>query len=201
MATPMLKGDLRNATGKNKMSKQRREGTVPGVVYSKGKDTQSIYLKAKEIEKLLSRYGTSSKIGLDLDGKKTFAIIKEVQKNMVKNTLLHVDLQTLDENEKIRLTVPIYLMNKEKVESSSEILQVQLNEVEIQTYPRYLPEKVEVDASKLKEQDNLTLEDLNIASDENIEILDDINSVVATIVHASKQEEEEEEESEELLEI
>lgn len=192
MATPMLKAETREATGKNKVSKERRNGTVPAVVYARGKDTQSIYLNAKEMEKIISQYGMSTKIGLDLNGEKTYTIIKEVQRNTLKSNLLHIDLQTLNENEKIKMTMPIYIMNKEKVESSSEILQVQLGEVEIQTYPKYLPDKVEVDAIKLKEQDNLTLADLNIAGNKNIEILDDVNSVVATIVYASKGEETEE---------
>ncbi|SNT00540.1 large subunit ribosomal protein L25 [Anaerovirgula multivorans] len=192
MATPMLKAEKREATGKNKVSKERRNGTVPAVVYARGKDTQSIYLNAKEMEKIISQYGMSTKIGLDLNGEKTYTIIKEVQRNTLKSNLLHIDLQTLNENEKIKMTMPIYIMNKEKVESSSEILQVQLGEVEIQTYPKYLPDKVEVNAIKLKEQDNLTLADLNIAGNKNIEILDDVNSVVATIVYASKGEETEE---------
>lgn len=192
MATPMLKVETREATGKNKVSKERRNGTIPAVVYARGKDTQTVYLNAREMEKIISQYGMSTKIGLDLNGEKTYAIIKEVQRNTLKSNLLHIDLQTLNENEKIKMTMPIYIINKEKIESSSEILQIQLGEVEIQTYPRYLPDKIEVDATKLKEQDNLTLADLSIAADEHVEILNDINSVVATIVYASKNEEVEE---------
>lgn len=189
MATPMLKAKIREVTGKNKVAKERRMGNIPAVIYAKGKETQSIYLNEREMDKILYQYGMSAKMGLDLNGEKTYVIIKEVQRNTIKNGLLHVDLQTLDENQKIKMFMPIYVINKEKVESSTEILQMQLSEVEIQAYPKYLPERVEVDALKLKEQDNLTLADLNIAGDENVEILDDINTVVATMVYASKPEE------------
>ncbi|SDL30381.1 50S ribosomal protein L25 [Natronincola ferrireducens] len=196
MGTPMLKINLREATGKNKVAKDRREGNIPGTLYSKGKDTKSVYLKEKEMEKILSLQGISGKVGLSLEGEKTYAIIKEIQRGNLKQDLLHVDFQTLDENQKIKLTVPIHILNKEKVETSYEILQVQLNEVEIQTYPRYLPEKIEVDAVKLKEQDYLTLADLNIVEDENIEILNDMNSIIANIVYANKAEEPTEEREE-----
>ncbi|AOY75441.1 50S ribosomal protein L25 [Clostridium formicaceticum] len=189
MSTPMLKVNLREATGKNKMSKDRKQGSIPGVVYCKGQGTKLIYLNAKEMEKLLSHYGIGTKISLDFEGEKTYAIIKEIQKNTLKNNLLHVDLQTLDDNEKIKLTMPIYILNKEKVESSSEILQTQLSEVEIQTYPKYIPEKIEIDALKIKEKDHLTIADLNIATNENIEILNDRNSIIAAMVYASKMQE------------
>ncbi|AKL93555.1 50S ribosomal protein L25 1 [Clostridium aceticum] len=199
MSTPMLKVSAREATGKNKVSKDRKKGTIPGVVYCKGQGTKLIYLNAKEMEKLLSHYGIGTKITLDFDGEKTYAIIKEIQKNTIKSNLLHADLQTLDENEKIKLSMPIYILNKEKVESSSEILQSQLSEVEIQTYPKYIPDKIELDATKIREKDSLTVADLNIATNENIEILNDMSSVIATIVYASKVQETEEETGESFL--
>src|SRR5690554_4031192 len=100
MAAPMLKAEVREVTGKNKMSKERRKGNIPAVIYAKGKDTQPIYLNAKEMDKILYQYGMSAKIGLDLNGEKTYVIIKEVQRNTLKSGLLHIDLQTLDENQK-----------------------------------------------------------------------------------------------------
>ncbi|MCC5908988.1 MAG: 50S ribosomal protein L25 [Clostridiaceae bacterium] len=194
MSVAMLTAAGRNKTGKNSMVKERRKGNIPAVVYSKGKETETVYLKEGDLERLLSQYGVSTKIAMDIDGERTYTIIKEVQKDIIKNKLLHVDLQTLDENEKFKVTMPIHMINKEKVESSIEIIQFQLKEVNIQTYPKYLPDKVEVDAMKLKEKDSITLQDLNIAADGNIEILDDLNSTIATIVYASKVEEPKEEE-------
>ncbi|KAB3537834.1 50S ribosomal protein L25 [Alkaliphilus pronyensis] len=199
MATPILKVYEREAVGKNNTVKIRREGKLPAILYSKGKDTQNLYLDEKEFLKLLNQYGSSIRVGLDFAGEKSFAIIKEIQRVPVKNTLLHVDLQKLNENEKVKLSLPIYILNKDAVESSSEIVQLQLTDVEIQTLPKYIPDRVEVDARVLKEKDNITLEDISIAKDENIEILTDINSVIATIVYASKAEVEEEETQEEIL--
>lgn len=200
MATPMLKAQTRDCVGTNRVTKKRREGITPGVVYSRGEETQPVYLSTKEMDRIISHYGMSGRISLELDGKKTFVIIKEVQRTSLKNELLHVDFQTLNEDEKIRMSIPINLINRESVESGDAILQVQLSEVEIQTYPRYLPDRIEADALKLKEQDNLTLADLNIAEDENIEILNDITSVIASIVYATVEEETEETTEEEVAE-
>ncbi|SCX81058.1 50S ribosomal protein L25 [Alkaliphilus peptidifermentans] len=186
MATPILKVYERDAVGKNSIVKVRREGKLPAILYSRGQETQNLYLDEKEFQKLLNHYGTSIRIGLDLAGEKSFAIIKEVQRMPVKNTLLHVDLQKLNENEKIKISLPIHIINKDEVETSSEIVQVQLTDVDIQTLPKYLPDRVEVDAKILKEKDNITLADISIANNKNIEILTDKNAVIATMAYASK---------------
>lgn len=200
MATPILKLNIREAVGKNKVSKERKEGNIPGVVYSRNEETKNIYINEREMEKFLSQHGLSGRIGLNLEGEKSYAIIKDIQRSPIKNKLLHVDFQTLDEKEKIKMIIPINVINREKVEVGNKIFQMQTNEVEIQTYPRYLPENVEIDAIKLEEKDSLTLEDLNIASDENIEILDDMDRVIATIVYASVEEETTEETTDEEIE-
>ena len=64
-------------------------------------------------------------------------------------------------------------------------MQMNMNEVEIQTYPRYLPDKVELDATKLNEKDVLTIADLDIAENEHIEILEDREKVIASFAYIS----------------
>lgn len=192
MATPMLNAELRTATGKSNTSKLRREGKVPAVVYSRGADTKEILLDEREALRVLSRFGQNVRIGLSLEGEKSYVIIKELQRGVVNRQLLHVDFQTLDENEKIRMTMPIQLLNREDVESSSEFVQLIVNEIEIQTFPRYLPDSVELDASKLREKDALTIADLNIGEDENIEISEEKDRVIAMLTEAETMEEPEE---------
>ena len=186
MATPVLEAIARETVGKNPISKERKIGKVPAILYSRGKETEKVFLKEKELEKILAQYGGSSRIGLDYNGETYYAVIKEVQRDNIKKHLLHVDLQRLNENEKVRLTLPIHVSYKEAVESSSEIVQLLLSEVEIYTYPRYLPARVEIDARILKERDLITVSDLNIAADENIQILNDKNATVASLVYTIK---------------
>lgn len=184
MATPVLAAELRKAKGKNQMLQVRRSGHVPGVVYSKGKKTKQVLLNEREINKLLSMYGQSLKIALNLEGEKSFAIIREIQRGSVNSEILHVDFQSLDENEKVKVQMPIQVINREAVESSVRFIQLNMNEIEIQTYPRYLPDKIELDAKILNEQDVLTIGDLDITSNEHIEILEDKGKVIASFVYA-----------------
>ncbi len=186
MATPVLEAIARETVGKNPISKERKIGNVPAILYSRGKKTEKVFLKEKELEKLLAQFGTSSRLGLDYNGERHYAVIKEIQRDIIKQQLLHVDLQKLNDNDRVKLAFPIHVNNKEAVESSSEIVQLRLSEVEIYTYPKYLPEKVEVDARILKDRAVITINDLSIAADENIEILHDRGAIVASLVYTSK---------------
>ena len=189
MATPLLEIYERGVVGKNSVAKERRRGKIPAILYSKGKETKLIFIKERELEKILTQYGSSTRLALNSAGEKYYAVIKEIQRDNLKNNLLHVDLQTLNENQKIKLTLPIYLINKESVESTSEFLQIQHNEIDIQTYPKFIPHRIEADAKLLKKKDSLTVADLNIADNENIEILLDRNTTITTLAYGTKVEE------------
>lgn len=97
-----------------------------------------------------------------------------------------MDFQELDENEKIKVAMPIQIINREKVESSVKVIQLNMTELEIQTYPKYLPEKIELDAIHFKNKDTLTIGDLSITQNENIEILEDKDKVIASLAYASR---------------
>ncbi len=200
MATPVLNAEIREATGKNRTRKIRKLGKVPGVVYSRGVDTKEILFDEREVLRMLSRFGQNVKISLNLEGEKSFVIIKDLQRGVVDKKVMHIDLQTLSETEKIKMTMPIRLINREDVETSSQFVEMLLNEIEIQTFPRYLPDRVELDASKLKDKDFLTIADLNIGDDENIEITEEKDRLIASLTLAEDMVEEVEEIEEEVEE-
>lgn len=185
MAAPVLSAKLRNVNKGDTLTKIRKSGKVPGVVYSRGEETKEVLLDSKEIQKILSKYGPSTKIGLEIKGEKKFSVIKEIQREIIKNELLHMDFQILDENEKIKMVMPIHISNREGIETSDQVVQQNINEVEIQTYPRYLPEKIEVDAMKLKDKDSITIEDLDVFRNENIEVMENNSNVIASLVHTT----------------
>ncbi|NMA04459.1 MAG: 50S ribosomal protein L25 [Clostridiales bacterium] len=200
MATPVLNAEMRETTGKNEAKKARRMGKIPGVVYSRGVDTKEILFDEREVLGVLSKFGQNAKISLNLEGEKNFVIIKELQRGIIDRKLLHIDLQTLSETEKIKMVMPIRLVNREDVETSSQFVEMLLNEVEIQTFPRYLPDRVELDASKLKEKEFLTIADLNVGEDENIEITEEKDRLIASLTLVEDMVEEIEEIEEEVEE-
>ena len=120
MATPVLNAEIRETTGKNAARKARKIGKIPGVVYSRGAETKEILFDEREVLRMLSKFGQSARISLNLEGEKNFVIIKELQRGIVDRRVIHIDFQTLDEKEKIRMTLPIRLVNREEVETSSQ---------------------------------------------------------------------------------
>lgn len=184
MTEPSLQLIDRNSIKYNKAKSALKDGKIPGVLYSKGNEPQPFYVNDSDLTKLLITYGTSRRVSITFNNQKSHAIIKDFQKDSLKNQFIHIDLQTLNENEKVRVSSAIHIINSEAVENDGKILQMQTNEVHIQMLPSFIPDSVTADASLLLEKDNILICDLNIASDSNIEILQDLDTVVLTLVYA-----------------
>ncbi|MCT4605509.1 MAG: 50S ribosomal protein L25 [Marinisporobacter sp.] len=199
MGMPLLKVKEREGTKKKALKKMRREGFVPAVVYGNSKKTQEIKLNKQELDKILNRYGVGSSVQLDLGGKLRLTIIKDIQRHITKLHVLHIDLQELDENKKVKVKLPIHLINKSAVESATAVIQQQMTELEIHTLPKYLPQSIEVDVANMEFGEPLTVKDLLIFNDEYIEVLNDEDEIIALLAASTKIEEKEEEDSEALL--
>mgnify|MGYP006278686665 CR=1 FL=1 len=191
MATPILKVELREDIGTGSSNQIRKEGYVPGVLYGHNKDTKNIKVKTQDLQKIVSSHGSGTLVTIDLNGEKTLSIVKDLQTKIVKDEYLHVDFQELSENEEVKLTIPVYVENKDAVEDKDTIVQQQLMEIEVQSLPKNIVHSITIDAARLKDGGSITVGDLDI---EGVEILDNDEEVIASLTGALSQEEEEEEE-------
>ena len=199
MSRPLLKSEVRAGTGKDHLKVIRSEGYVPGTVYGHNKESRNVCFPRKELERLLSKYGVGASVGLEIGGEVRHVIIKDIHRHVIKQHILHIDLQELDASEKVKVKIPLYLINRAAVESSISVIQQQISELEIQTYPKYLLQMVEVDASGLKFGEPIRIKDLAVHADANIEVLHDPEEIVVLIASASKEEVVEEVSEEEKL--
>ncbi|GAI11652.1 unnamed protein product, partial [marine sediment metagenome] len=173
MEKPKLKVELRNDTGKEVNKRFRREGIVPGVLYSPH-DEKNLLLKIKreDLLKLLSgkKHGI---IDLEIDdGKKNFnrlVIIKDFQYNSLKKQMVHVDFYGVTLKEKLTVQVSIELIGEPIGVEEGGILEVELREVEIECLPSQVPGSLKADISHLKINDHLTVGELDISK--GIEVL------------------------------
>jgi len=206
MEKSKLKVESRNDTGKEVNKKFRREGIVPGVLYSPH-DEKNILLKAKreDLLKLLSdkKHGI---IDLEIDdGQKNFkrlAIIKDIQYNSLKRQIVHVDFYGVTSKEKLTVQVSIELIGEPIGLKEGGILEVELREVEIECLPSQVPGSLKADISHLKINDHLTVGELDISK--GIEVLTEPDRIIASVHPPTKIEEvvkEEEEEVEEVEEV
>jgi large subunit ribosomal protein L25 len=150
MEKVVLKASHRTVIGKQ-VGALRRAGQLPAVIYGHNFEPVAISLNAKEATTLLGRTSASTLVTIDLDGKEFPTLVREKQREPVKNVFLHIDFQAVSLTEKIRAKVGIVLTGvSPAVKDFSAILVTTLNELEVEAFPQDLPERIVVDISKLE---------------------------------------------------
>ncbi|HHY90253.1 MAG TPA: 50S ribosomal protein L25 [Clostridiales bacterium] len=191
-----LKAEERKNLGKNAVKKLRKQGYTPGVIYGHHYKEKGIQAKTKELNRVLMQQGFKGMVNLEIDGRVIPAIIKEVQSDKMNKNVIHVDFQHVSLDEKVKISVPILLRGREKVENSDRIIQQQLSALEIQCYPQDIPEEIEANAEILLEEETLKVGDLEILKDEKIEVLHEPEEIIAILTYAAKYDASAEEEAE-----
>jgi len=196
MKKPKLKVELRDNTGKEINKKLRKEGIIPGILYSPH-DKENLILKVKndKLSKLLSAK-THGLIDLEIDDGKEkvsrLAVIKDLQYNSLKRQIVHVDFYGVTLKEKLTLEVDIELLGEPIGIEEGGILQVGLRKVEIECLPSQMPDNLKADLSSLKVGDHISVGDMEIP--EGVEVLTEPDRLVAAVVLPTKIEEVVEEE-------
>ncbi|RFB81377.1 50S ribosomal protein L25/general stress protein Ctc [Methylovirgula sp. 4M-Z18] len=109
-----LKATVRSGTGKGAARSVRREGKVPAVIYGGGEAPQPISLNYKETNQAIyAGHFLTTIIELDVDGKKERVIPRDYQLDVVKDTPLHVDFLRLKAGSRLRVDVPVHVINQE----------------------------------------------------------------------------------------
>lgn len=198
MASPKMNIELRTGVGSNKVNKLRAKNLIPGIIYKRGAETLNVQVSESEFRKVYREAGTTSMIDLELDGKTHPVIIKDLQMHPVKNQFVHIDFQELNMDEKIRVLIPINLINRDNIQLQPSVLTQLLNEVEVECLPGDIPTTADVDVMDMDFIDPLFVKDLDIASNEAITILAELDTVVCTLSEPSLEEELDEELEEEM---
>lgn len=185
MSEIVLNAQTRDSRGTNKAKKLRQQKLVPGVLYGSQLENTKIVFDQIELSKFLSSNTTGSTANLMLNGEEVFAIVREVQRDQIKRTPLHIDFQALRSDEKIRIVVPFVFIGREKL-GETLILQEFANGVEIQVLPKDLIDRVEIDIAFSEYGDTMTIGELEIVNNENIEILSDYSDQIYSIIEADE---------------
>jgi len=197
----VLKANKRNVIGKQ-VGALRRAGKLPAVLYGHSIDSTPIILDAHETSLLLSRLTSSSLVTISLDGKEYPTLVREKQRHPVKSHLLHLDFQALSLTEKTHAMVGIELSGAAPVvKTHNAVLVTSLTELEVESLPQDLPERVVVDISGLTEPgDSIHVRDIQLPGE--VEILTNPDEVIVSAMAAKVEVVEEipEEEAAELAE-
>ena len=165
-----------------KKAKQvRREGFVTGNLFGKDIDGSiPLVIERKEAEKIQRECLKGSQLYLELDGKKYDVLLKELDFDSMKNQILEIDFQSLVKGEKVHTVAEIVLHHKDKVVGG--LVEQLLAEISYKAVPEAIIDKIDVDCSKLRVGDTLTVADLDIAKDKDIEIMTHMDTPVVSVM-------------------
>lgn len=201
MSAITMQIEKRTDVGKNEIKKLRVKNQIPAVIYSRGEETIHASVDNIEFARVYKIAGSTSVINLDLEGKSLPVIIKDIQRHPIKNQILHVDFQKLNMDEKIKITLPIVLLNRDSINLQPSVLMQILDQVEIECLPGDIPNAAEVDVQHMDFTTPIMVKDLDIASDDKVTILRDLEDVVCTLTEPSIAEETDEDDDEDATPV
>ena len=184
--------DVRETQGKGASRRLRHAGKVPAILYGAHQDAQPLVL---DQQNLLTMIGDerfySSIVRLKIGERTHEAIIKDVQMHPAKNLVVHVDLQRVVENEKIRIRLPIHFKGESiapGVKNEGGVVSHMRTDIEVSCLPKDLPEFLELDLSGMNLNDTKFLADIPLPPGVAIPELTQRNTPVVSI-HAPRAEE------------
>ncbi len=159
-----LIADIREDTGKGASRRLRRTGKVPAVIYGAGRPPRALTFDQNKLQKQMEQASFfSSVLKVKVGNKSQQVILKDVQVHPAKRLIMHLDLQRILEDEKIRMNVPIHLLNTETaigVKEGGGSVSHLMTEVEISCLPKHLPEYLELDIAELEMDGMLKLSEI-----------------------------------------
>ena len=168
----------------NSAKKARRNRKVPGVLY--GKKMNNLLFEVGELELCheIAANGEHGVLEFSLDGEGHRGLIKEVQRDPVTNKIIHLDLEELKGKNKIISSVPIHYIGEEYLNKKGIVVQKEKDSVKVECSIDALPKYIDFNIGTGDVGSVYKFGDLEVASE--ISILDDLNSVIASISYERK---------------
>jgi large subunit ribosomal protein L25 len=180
MADTTLVAELRSDKGSRPAGRLRREGRLPGVVYGLGEDSVSVTVNAHQLGTILSsKSGANTLITLQIDGSDQLALARQVQRDAVKGTLVHVDFVRVRADQTIQAEVRIDLQGDAEGLSQGGMLEQMMHTLTVEGKPGQLPNEIVHDVTALEIGDQLHVKDLAIPA--GIAVVNDPEDLIATI--------------------
>ncbi|HVS89657.1 MAG TPA: 50S ribosomal protein L25 [Candidatus Acidoferrum sp.] len=176
--------------GKNEARRLRQTGRIPAVLYGGKGNAVTLSVNAKQVGAILrSETGHNTLFQVDLGGKQEPAIFKDWLVDPVTGKLLHVDLQRVAMNVRMRVKVPVHTFGEPAgVKQEGGIFEIVTREVEIECLPADIPAEFKVDVSGLMLGKQLRAGELTMDG-AKIKLLTDPDRVLAHVVALRVEEE------------
>ncbi|MCK5319786.1 50S ribosomal protein L25 [Candidatus Parcubacteria bacterium] len=168
---------------KDTLKNIRKQDEVPAVLYGAKKDNVKLLFKYHDFDKAYAFAGESSLIDLKIDDNEEVKIIvKDIQRDPIKDSIIHADLYRVDMNKKIEVDVPLNFIGEAKaVKELGGILIKSMETLQVSSLPGDLIEKIDVDVSKLDSLGaGIKVSDLKIP--DNLELISSGNDLITSVI-------------------
>lgn len=184
-----LRAVARTETGKGPAGRLRAEGRIPAVLYGEKIEPVSVSVDSRELHSVISREGAATSIvKLAIDGGVAeTAMIKEIQRDPIKDRLVHIDFMKIAMDTKVTAQVSLAMVGDSVGVKEGGIVQQAMREVEVEALPTDLPENIEVDITEMAVGDSMRIADLTAPA--GVVILSNLDDVVLSVVPPTKMEE------------
>jgi large subunit ribosomal protein L25 len=168
--------------GSRNARRMRREGLVPGVVYSGGSEATAFQVSEREVRNVLAEGAALFDVSVD-GGKARPVVIKEQQLHPVRGTLRHIDLQEVNLKEAIQADVAIELEGTDDAPGikAGGVLDQVTREITVEALPTDIPDSITVDISTMEINDTLQLSAIEAPSGVTFVVEEDEEVTIAVL--------------------
>ncbi|GAA1545363.1 large subunit ribosomal protein L25 [Microbacterium ginsengiterrae] len=149
--------EVREQFGKGFARRLRAAGKIPAVIYGHGTDPVHVALPGHQVSLIIRR--ANALLELEVDGKDHLALVKDVQKDPVRQIIEHIDLLVVRKGEKVQVEVPVVTTGES---FSGTIVTVEVSTIKLEVEATHIPEHVEVSVEGLEEGAHITAADVTL---------------------------------------
>ena len=162
MSETVLLAESGRTTGSASARRLRTEDRIPGVVYGHGMDPVSLSVGRRDLRVALSgAAGMNTILDLTVDGEVYPTLVKDIQRHPVKRNVQHIDFIQVNLNEEVTVAIPVRLVGEAKeVELEGGLVDLTMNELEVVTTPRNIPDEIVIDVSDMDMDSTIRVSDI-----------------------------------------
>ena len=176
MKTFDIKGVERKDIGKKATKALRVDELVPCVLYG-GEKNVHFAVEEKAFQYLVYTPNVYI-VNIDIDGKKSIALMQDIQFHPVTDKILHVDFLEIDDNKKVSISIPVKLDGLAEGVKQGGKLSLKLRKLKVNGFAKDFPDTLDINVDNLVLGKSIKIGELNF---NNLDLLESKNSVVAAV--------------------
>ncbi|WP_292835434.1 50S ribosomal protein L25/general stress protein Ctc [Microbacterium sp.] len=149
--------EVRDSFGKGFARRLRAAGKIPAVIYGHGTDPVHVALPGHQIALLIRRANVV--LELDVAGAQQLTLVKDVQRDPVRQIIEHIDLLVVKKGEKVQVDIPVVVVGES---AAGTIVNLDNTTVSLEVEATHIPQSVEVDVEGLEDGVRISAADLKL---------------------------------------